>query len=96
MSEIKKLSWSEFLAQFDIEGHEAISTCRKKEGVDGVVMLVCHVLDSSRIGRRTAMIYGPSCTYKSLEKIQEQKGGVYTTGLPSSASFAESYTTDLP
>ena len=94
MSEIRKLSWSEFIAQFDESIRDTLVTCRKKEGVDGMVMLVNHVMDSSRFGDRTAMIYGPSCTYKSLEMITEQKGGVYITGLPSSASFAESYTTE--
>jgi hypothetical protein len=94
--EPKKLSWPEFIAQFDESVQNAIENTRKKEGVEGMVMLVNHVMDSSRLGDRTAMIYGPACTYKSLEMIMEQKAGVYTTGLPSSASFAESYTTDMP
>ena len=92
----KKLSWKEFIEQFDTDVRASIVSNRKKEGVDGVAMLVCHVLDSSRIGQRTAMIYGPSCTFKSLDMIQEQKGGIYPTGLPSSAAFAETYTTDNP
>jgi len=94
MSKIKKLSWAEFIAQFDESVQDTLSTRRKKEGVDGMVMLVNHVMDSSRLGDRTAMIYGPSCTFKSLEMITDQKGGVYINGLPSSASFVESYTTD--
>ena len=94
--EPKKLSWPEFIAQFDESVQNAIENTRKKEGVEGMVMLVNHVLDSYRLGDKTAMIYGPACTFKSLESITEQKAGVYTTGLPSSASFAESYTTDMP
>jgi hypothetical protein len=96
MPDVKKLSWAEFIAQFDESIQNAIENTRKKAGVEGMVMLVNHVLDSSRLGDKTAMIYGPACTYKSLEMIQERKGGVYTTGLPSSASFAETYTTDMP
>jgi hypothetical protein len=56
----------------------------------------CHVLDSSRCGQLTALSYGPGCTYKSLDVIKEQKGGVYITGLPSSASFPEFYTEEMP
>ena len=94
--EVKKLSWSEFIAQFDESVRDAIAVSRKKDGVDGVVMLVNHVFDSSRFGDKTAMVYGPGCTYKSLQVIRDQRCGVYITGLPSSASFVESYTEEVP
>lgn len=96
MRELKKLSWSEFIAQYDKSVHDAIANNRKKEGVSGVATLQCEVLDSSRCGQMTALIYGPGCTYKTPKQMNEHPGGVYVTGLPSSASFAINYTEDMP
>jgi trehalose utilization protein len=94
--ETKKLSWKEFIEQFAEEVRDRIAANRKRAGVDGMAMLVCHVLDSSKIGERVVLMYGPSCTFQTLEMLQSMTAGVYTNGLPSSASFAESYTTDVP
>jgi hypothetical protein len=96
MRDVKKLSWQEFIAQYDPSVHDAISANRKKAGVDGVATLQCEVLDSSRCGILTALIYGPGCTYKSVDKMLEIPSGIYTTGLPSSAAFPINFTTDLP
>lgn len=96
MRDVKNLSWKEFIAQYDSSVHEAISVNRKKEGVDGIATLQCEVLDSSRCGMLTALIYGPECTYKSVDQMLEYPGGIYPTGLPSSASFPINFTTDLP
>jgi hypothetical protein len=92
----KQVSWSEFLDQFEKEVHEDIATARKRPGVDGIACMVCQMMDSSRFGRKTALIYGPGCTYSSIEMIEAQQCGVYLTGLPSSASFPITHTTDLP
>ena len=58
MREVTKLSWADFLKQYDSSVHDAIARNRVKEGVTGVVTLQCAVLDSSRCGHLTAMIYG--------------------------------------
>jgi hypothetical protein len=94
--DVKELSWKEFIKQYDKEVHEAIINVRKREGVTGVATLQCEVLDSSRCGMLTAMIYGPSCTYKTVDDMLKNPGGVYPTGLPSSASFPINFTVDLP
>jgi hypothetical protein len=94
--DVKKLSWKEFIAQYDSKVVDAIAKNRMKPGVTGIVTLQCEVLDSSRCGMKTALIYGPECTYKSVDQMLENKGGVYVTGLPSSASFPVNYTEDMP
>ena len=96
MRDVKKISWKDFLAQYDPSIRDAITENRWKVGVDGIVTLQCEVLDSSRCGMLTAMIYGPGCTYKSVEDMLKNPGGIYPTGLPSSAAFPINFTTDLP
>ena len=96
MREVTKLSWEEFLKQYDSSIHEAITFKRGKKGVTGVVTLQCEVMDSSRCGQITAMIYGPGCTFKTVDDMLKLPGGVYPTGLPSSASFPINFTEDKP
>jgi hypothetical protein len=96
MSKAKKLSWAEFVAQFDSSVQDALAANRKKPDVAGIACLECQVMDSSRFGTRTALIYGPGCTFKTLEQMEDLQGGVYITGLPSSAAFPVSYTDDMP
>jgi hypothetical protein len=96
MREVKKMFWAEFIKQYDSSLHEALSVNRKKEGVTGVVTLQCEVLDSSRCGALTAMIYGPNWTFKTVDDMLKFPGGVYPTGLPSSAAFPINYTEDMP
>lgn len=96
MRDVKQLTWAEFIAQFDESIREAIIRARNREGVVGVAALQCEVMDSSRFGVKTALIYGPGCTYKTVMEMLANPGGIYPTGLPSSASFPISYTEDLP
>ena len=96
MRDIKKLSWAEFIAQYDESIREAVASARKKPGVVGIATLKCEVLDSSRCGQLTALIYGPDCTYKSVDEMASRPGGIYITGLPSSAAFPYNYTEDMP
>lgn len=96
MRTVIKLSWKDFIKQYDKSVHDAIAANRKKPGVDGVATLQCAVLDSSQCGMLTALIYGPECTYKSIQDMLKNPGGIYITGLPSSASFPINYTEDIP
>lgn len=92
---MKQVSWNEFIDKFDRTVHNKIIEARKRNGVLGIAGLRCQVLDSSRCGQLTALIYGTGCTYKSIENM-DLPGGIYPTGLPSSASFVEFYTEDMP
>jgi hypothetical protein len=95
MRTVKEVGWKEFLTEFEPEVHEAIKAARMREGVDGVAMLQCGVLDSSRCGMKTALIFGSGCTFKTVEQMDIPQG-VYTNGLPSSASFLELFTKEKP
>jgi len=91
---IPRVSMKDFLEKFEPEIRPAILDVRKRDGVAGVAGLKCEVMNSSRFGLLTALIYGPGCTFKTLEEMTERNGGVYITGLPSSASFVYFYTED--
>lgn len=94
--EVKKLTWREFLAEFEPKVHKMLTESRGVDGCDGMVVMRCEVFDSSRFGEKTAMRYGPDCTFKTLEDTTKSPGGIYPTGLPSSAAFVYAYTTDKP
>ena len=96
MRDIKKLSWAEFIEQYDESVREAVAEARRRPGVVGIATLKCEVLDSSRCGQITALIYGPDCTCKSVDEMASHMEGIYVTGLPSSASFPYNYTEDMP
>jgi hypothetical protein len=96
MRDIKKLSWNDFIKQYDASVVDAIGNNRKKQGVNGIATLQCEVFDSSRFGQITALIYGNDCTFKSIEDMRKTTCGIYVTGLPSSAAFPINYTEDMP
>jgi hypothetical protein len=97
MRDVKKVSWSEFIKEFDVSVRDKIAAARRRPGIVGVACLVCEVLDSSRLGMKTALTYGaPDSTYKSVDDMLTRQGGIYTTGLPSSAAFPSMYTEDMP
>ena len=98
MRNIEKLSWGDFIKRYDKSVRNQIAEYRKRPGVSGVVTLKCEVMDSSRFGMETALIYGPGCTYKTLDDMVCKQGGmgIYLTGLPSSASFVYNHTEDMP
>ena len=96
MRDVKKVSWSEFLKEFDPSIHGVIADSRRKDNIAGIACIVCEVLDSSWLGHKWALVYGPNNTYKSIDDMFSHPGGIYPTGLPSSASFPTVYTEDLP
>jgi hypothetical protein len=76
--EIKELSQQEFLALFDQSVHEVIIANSKKEGVEAVVCF--EILDLGLLHRhgplRTALIVGPSCTFKVADLEHMRLGDV--------------------
>ena len=84
---LKSLSLDEFLSQFDVSVHCAIREKLQQQGVAGVVCFECRDFCSSHFGERTAMIYGPECTYKDLSQIDGQHLG----DLPSQRKYAVTY-----
>ena len=57
---------------FDEEVHDAMRTILfqgKAEGVTGMVVFECQDMCSSHLGERKGLIYGPGCTFKTLDDI---------------------------
>jgi hypothetical protein len=96
MRNVEKISWAEFIAQYDPSVQDAVAEARRRPGTVGIATLKCEALDSSRCGQLTALIYGPQCTYKSIDEMSSRPMGIYVNGLPSSAAFPYNYTEDMP
>ena len=58
----------EFLKNFDESVHGTIKQRLERPDVDGIVRFDNVTFDSSRFGERTACIYGPGCTFKTVEE----------------------------
>lgn len=76
---MKELTWQELLDLFDDTVHDALQKLRDSDGVDGLVVFENVNLSSSAIGKRTALAYGPDCTYHELDDVE----GKYLNDLPS-------------
>lgn len=75
------------LALFDASAHENIINVANREGVDGVVIFENVNLDSTACGSRTACIFGPGCTIKTIEQVD----GMWLNDLPSQRQYPQSY-----
>lgn len=58
-----------------------------RDDVLGMVVFRCNMLDSSQLGRCTAVIFGPGCENKTLEELAAKRLG----DVPSRFMDAESY-----
>ncbi len=64
---------------FDEDVHKDIRAKLFAFGVTGIVMFECQDMSSSHMGERKGAIYGPGCTYKTLDDIwwyDKKKGEV--------------------
>lgn len=52
---------------FDEEIHDTIRRMLDTEGVDGMVVFECQDMCSPHIGERRGLIFGPGCTFKTLD-----------------------------
>lgn len=85
---LKQLSWEELLALFDESVHESIVKILDKDGVIGAVVFENLMLDSSQLGARTLVVYGPGCTYAT---VVDFKQNVPLGDLPSTFQYPQSY-----
>lgn len=78
-------TWSkeEFLAQFDPEVHPRINALLERPDVHGLILFENPNFDSSAFGERTAVIFGPGCTYKSAGEVE----GKWLNDLPSQRQY---------
>jgi hypothetical protein len=49
--------------------HQKVLEITKPEGVHGIVCFECLDMCSSRLGERKALIFGPDCTYQTLDQV---------------------------
>lgn len=76
---MKEITMKELCDMFDKSVHEAIERISKRDDVSHVVVFENQDFCSSEFGKRTAMIIGPGCTYKTLDDIKNR----YLNDLPS-------------
>ncbi len=69
---LKQLTREELFALFDAEVHGALEHRLAQEHVAGLLVFENLQLDSRELGQRTAVIYGPSCTFKSPAMVEGQ------------------------
>jgi hypothetical protein len=67
-----QLSFDELLAMFSQQVHGTLAQLLNTEGVEGCGVFENVTLDSSELGSRSALVYGPSCTYKSWHEMEGQ------------------------
>lgn len=85
---MKQLTSKEFLAKFDDSVHDALmSTMNLYPDAESFVVFENHDMWSSQMGARTAMICGPSNTYKSWRDTE----GKWLGDLPSQRQYAYEY-----
>jgi len=84
---MREVTWPEFLAYFDPEVHDQIKRVSRGAGVDAVVMFENVQLDSSALGRRTALVVGPGRTAKSVEAC----AGKWLNDLPSQRQYPQCF-----
>jgi hypothetical protein len=64
-----EISRAEFIGLFDHSAHGQLAALLDRPGVLGIVCFENLQLDASHAGDRTAVVYGPGCTYKTLEDV---------------------------
>jgi hypothetical protein len=84
---LEELALLKFLERFDESVHTQILERFNRKDVDGAVLFENIQLDSSNLGKRTACIYGPGCTYETLEKISQG----WLNDLPSQRQYPVAY-----
>jgi hypothetical protein len=86
---MKKVTMDEFLTLFDETVHETIKQRFSIQNVTGIVCFETQALELIAAGRarRTAVIVGPTCTFKSVDDCQ----GKWLGDLPSERLYPSVY-----
>lgn len=81
---IPKLSKKEFLERGNFAAEEAfVAALKRKSDATGIVLFENLMMDSSSRGAMTAMLVGPTNTYKSAEDCE----GKYLNDMPSQRQY---------
>ena len=84
---MEKLTFEQFIAKFDKEVHDHLREKFEFADVTHLVLFENIDMSSSQLGRRSAMLVGPSYTYKTLEAVE----GQHLNDLPSQRQYAVAY-----
>lgn len=79
------MEWNGKPEEVPAETRAALESNLAREDVDGMIVFENLQMDSSAFGRRTAMIYGPGCTYKKPEDCE----GQHLNDLPSQRQYPQ-------
>lgn len=71
VTKLIRTTFDELLKMFDPRVHDAMKANFGRMDVEGIVVFECLDVDSPHFGKRTALIYGPGCTYKTLMPLAE-------------------------
>lgn len=82
---IKEFATSE--REIPAETKKKLEELLARDDVLGMVVFRCNMMDSSQLGRCTAVIFGPGCEHKTLEELSSKRLG----DVPSRFMDAESY-----
>lgn len=66
--EITVTVWNDVLKMADQTLRDQLTAMATGDGVAGVMVYECIDLSSKRLGHKSFMIFGPGCTYKTIEE----------------------------
>ncbi len=72
---IKKIPWSTLIVMFDASVRDQIVALSNRPHVEGLMVYQCLQLDSTMAGQCAAVIYGPGCTFKTLDHAAQSRLG---------------------
>ncbi len=75
VTKLEKVSMKELLEKFGLEIRPVIEERAQKLGASHVVCFENLQMDSSAFGAMTALMIGPTCTYKTLDEVRERRLG---------------------
>ena len=85
---MNRITKEEFFKLFDPSVHDATAmSLEKYKDAVGIVVFENQCMDSSSLGSRSAVVVGPSNTYKTVDALV----GRWLNDLPSQRQYATSY-----
>ncbi len=75
VTKLEKVTLQELLERFEAEIRMVIVERIATLGASHVVCFENLQMDSSAFGARTALMVGPTCTYKTVDEIRERRLG---------------------
>lgn len=87
VTKMEQVEKEDFIALFPDDMHAALRVALTPEHISGATCYTNLQMDSSHYGERTAMVFGPTCTYKDPVSMAEGHLG----DLPSQCKYPTHY-----